>query len=114
MNRIKLLKLLLISLVLLAYQVHTVHLDHLLHEDKQCDICISEKKMQSASHQISFIIDTSALDTTQIKKRIVREKATAISHKPTLKRIDFSGMRHYICAKIPIGYNSHAPPYRYS
>ena len=111
MNKIKLFKLLLISLVMLAYQTNVTHLDHLIQEDKECSVCISEKQIESASHQISFIADISILDTTQVKKRIVKEKTATISPKPTLKPTDFSGMRHYQVAKIPIGYSSHAPPY---
>ena len=114
MNKIKLLKLLLISLVVLAYQVNITHLKHLYQEDKECNICISEKKIKSASHQISFVADTTLLETTETKREIVREKITTISPQPSIKSTDFSGMRQYQVDKIPIGYYSHAPPYRYS
>jgi hypothetical protein len=99
---------------MLAYQVNSTHLEHLLAKSDDCSVCISEKQTESASHQISFVADTTPLETTETKREIVREKITTISPQPSIKLIDFSGMRQYQVDKIPIGYSSHAPPYSYS
>jgi len=112
-NRIKLFKLLLISLIIVAYQFNTTHLTHIIQEEKQCDICISKKQTKSTAHQISFVQDTNPLETLEIKRERVK-KILTISLQPPIQSIDFLGMRHYQVNKIPLGYNSHAPPYNYS
>lgn len=115
MNRIKFLKLTLLSLVLFAYQLNISHLQHLTKKDTTCKICLVNKSIGSASHQISFILDTNILDSTEIQKKILKKtRLTAISNPAILKHIDFSGMRNYKVDKIPLGYYSHAPPYNYS
>lgn len=110
MHKTKLFHFLLIVFVLLAYQSNTLHFEHLLEKNDTCHTCIAGEKSDSVLYEISYIADAHIAENSSVEQKISRPKARKITQKPLQKITDFSGLRYFTVAPIPLGYFSHAPP----
>lgn len=109
-HKIRVFHLLLAAFVLLAYQSNTLHFEHLFEKNDTCHTCIADEKTDSILYEISYIADIHIAENSSIEQKISRTSARKITQKPLRKTADFTGLRYFSVAPIPLGYLSNAPP----
>jgi len=110
----QLLRFVLIALFLFAYQSSRQHaVKHAFGDHSSCRLCTTSKQLDGNLKEIDFTLFASSfqmVEREQNEVRIEHKEPYDISQPLRIKRSDFTGLRCFRVAPVPLGYISTAPP----
>lgn len=117
MNKTVFFRFVLVALFLVSYQSSVVHTTkHALQKSSECYECVSSQQLEHAFYQtaVPFVLELGNVQLELTSQKVTPKLAVNTKQKPSLKRVDFTGLKHFFVSSTPLGYFSTAPPYTFS